>query len=187
MSTIVAGNFEIKAEADSAIEALLSGGINADHICSFAVNPPGQHDAHPMVGDEYASPGATRAGGGSIKGAAVGTAIGMGAGVVALPIAGPAGMAGGAAIGAYVGSLLGALNSMGEDVDPAHSVGTIAARPAGVLVAVGTPLAADRNFATDLLRKRGARDVEIAEGTWRDGSWVDFNPVRDQPATSKAH
>jgi hypothetical protein len=182
MSMIVAGNFSIKAEADSAIEALLSGGILADHICSFAVNPPGQHAAHPMTGDEYASPGATEAGGGAIKGAAIGSAIGIGAGVVAIPIAGPAGMAGGAAIGAYVGSLIGALNSMGEDVDPVQSEDTVPARPAGVLVAVDAPIAADRAFATDLLRKRGARDVEESEGTWRNGTWVDFNPVPDQPA-----
>ena len=30
------------------------------------------------------------------------------------------------------------------------------------------------DFAPD--RRRGAQQVEIADGTWRDGQWVDFNP-----------
>lgn len=177
MSMIVAGNFAIKAEADGAIAALKVGGITAEHICSFAISPPGQHDAYPIGGDEDASHGATEAGEGALKGAAIGSAIGLGAGVAALPIAGPVGMAGGAAIGAYIGSLAGALTNMGEDTPAAHPDVTVAARPAGVLVAVDAPLADQRAFATEVLRDRGARDVEHTEGTWRDGEWADFNPV----------
>ena len=176
MSMIVAGNFAIKAEADSAIEALLSGGIKADHICSYALNPPGQHGTYPIGGDEDESPGATEAGGGALKGAVIGGAIGLGAGI----IAGPAGMAGGAAVGAYVGSLAGALNSLGED--SAHPDHTIAAHPAGVLVAVDAPIDSERAFAAGVLRQGGAREVEESEGIWRDGKWADFDPVRDQAA-----
>jgi hypothetical protein len=29
----------------------------------------------------------------------------------------------------------------------------------------------------DTLRAQGAADIEEAEGEWRDGDWVDFNPV----------
>ena len=108
MSMIVSGNFAIKAEADSAIKALLGSGIGAGHICSFAINPAGQHDAYPIGGDEDASHGAAEAGPDALKGAAIGGTIGLGAGVVAFPIAGPVGMAAGAGVGAYIGSLAGA-------------------------------------------------------------------------------
>ena len=180
MSHIVAGNFASKTQADSAIEALLSAGIGPDHICSFRVNPPGQHDAYPIGGDEYTSPGATGAGGSALKGAAIGGAIGLGAGIAAIPLAGPAGIVGGAGIGAYVGSLAGALKTMGEDEENGIPPGADATRPAGVLVAVEAPLALERAFAADVLRQRGARDVEETEGTWQDGTWVDFNPTPEK-------
>jgi len=180
MSQIVAGNFASKTQADSAIEALLSAGIERDHICSFRVNPPGQHDAYPIGGDEYMSPGAAGAGGSALRGAAIGGAIGLGAGIAALPIAGPVGVVGGACIGAYVGSLAGELKTMGEDEENGVAPGTDASRPAGVLVAVETPLALERAFAADVLRQRGARDVEETEGIWQDGAWVDFDPTPEK-------
>ena len=92
MSQIVAGNFPNKAQADSAIQALLSAGIGAEHICTFRE----------------------------------------------------------------------------------------AARPAGVLVAVEARLALERAFAADVLRQRGARDVEETEGIWEGGSWVDFDPTPEK-------
>jgi hypothetical protein len=180
MSHIVAGNFASKTQADSAIEALRSAGIEADHICTFGINPPGQHATYPIGGDEYVSPGATGAGSSALTGAAIGGAIGLGAGIAALPIAGPVGVVGGAGIGAYVGSLAGALKTMGEDEENGLPREADAARPAGVLVAVETPLALERAFAADLLRQRGARDVEETEGTWRDGTWVDFDPTPEK-------
>jgi len=183
VSHIVAGNFASKTQADSAIEALLSAGIAPDHICSFRVNPPGQHDAYPIGGDEYVSPGATGAGDSALKGAAIGGAIGLGAGIAALPVAGPAGVVGGAGIGAYVGSLAGALKTMGEDEE--NGIAPDATRPAGVLVAVEAPLALERAFAADVLRQRGARDVEETEGTWRDGTWVDFDPTPEKHVTQR--
>jgi hypothetical protein len=185
MSLIVAGNFASKTQADGAIQALLSAGIEPDHICSFRVNPAGQHDAYPIGGDEYVSPGATGAGGSALRGAAIGGAIGLGAGIAALPIAGPAGVVGGAGIGAYVGSLAGALKTMGEDEENGIPPGNAASRPAGVLVAVEAPLALERAFAADVLRQRGARDVEETEGTWRDGTWVDFDPTPEKPASER--
>jgi hypothetical protein len=175
MSLIVAGNFGSKAQADSAMEALRSAGIGADRICSFRINPPGQHSAYPIGGDEYASPGATEAGGGALSGAAIGGAIGLGAGLAALPLAGPAALVGGAGIGAYVGSLAGALKHMGDEEEasgtPAES------HPAGVLVAVDAPQDAERARALEVLRQQGARDLEETEGTWQDGTWVDFDPT----------
>ncbi len=187
MSRIVAGNFEHKAQADGAIQALLAGGIGADHICSFGVNPPGQHGSYPIGGDEYASPGATEAGGSAMTGAAIGGAIGLGAGLLAIPIAGPAAVVGGASVGAFVGSLAGALKTMGEDEEKGLPVEAAdAVRPAGVLVAVEAPLELERSFAADVLRQRGARDVEETEGTWRDGNWVDFDATPEKPAVGKS-
>ena len=180
MNRIVAGNFPNKAQADSAIQVLLSAGIGAEHICTFRVNPPGQHATYPIGGDEYASPGATAAGGSAMTGAAIGGAVGLGAGLVAMPIAGPVGVAAGAGIGAYVGSLAGAMKGLGDG--EAHGVPNEgeAARPAGVLVAVEAPLALERAFAADVLRQRGARDVEETEGLWEGGSWVDFDPTPEK-------
>jgi hypothetical protein len=185
MSHIVAGNFGSKTQADSAIEALLAAGIAADHICSFRVNPPGQHATYPIGGDEYISPGATGAGSSALTGAAIGGAIGLGAGIAALPLTGPAGVVGGAGIGAYVGSLAGALKTMGEDEERGLPRGADASRPAGVLVAVEASLAPEREFAADVLRERGARDVEETEGTWMDGTWVDFDPTPEKHLTEK--
>ena len=185
MSHIVAGNFPNRALADSAVEALLAAGVAQDHICSFGVNPPGQHASYPIGGDEYASPGAKKAGGSAMTGAAIGGAVGLAAGIAAMPFAGPAGLVG-APLGAYVGSLAGAFKSMGEDQedglsDPAAE----AARPAGVMVAVEAPLPLERAFAADVLRQRGAREVEETEGIWRDGTWVDFDPTPEKTIDEK--
>ena len=35
----------------------------------------------------------------------------------------------------------------------------------------------NENRVIDALRAEGAADIERAEGEWRDGDWVDFNPV----------
>jgi hypothetical protein len=35
----------------------------------------------------------------------------------------------------------------------------------------------DAAHVVDTLRRLGAHDIERAEGTWRDGDWVDFNPL----------
>jgi hypothetical protein len=51
------------------------------------------------------------------------------------------------------------------------------ARPAGVMVAVNTETQND-DVAIGVLRASAARMIERAEGAWRDGKWVDFDPVR---------
>ena len=61
---------------------------------------------------------------------------------------------------------------MGDD-EPAPEL-----RPAGVMVAVNADSAEDEEIAIDLLRDRGAQMIERADGSWRDGKWVDFDPVR---------
>lgn len=181
MNTIVAGNFSSKIDADGAVEALLGGGIAAGQICSFAINPAGQHGAYENEGEVDGSAGAPGTSEGTIKGAAIGSAIGLGAGV----IGGPVGMAGGAVVGAYLGALAGALDNIGGETVNAEVAlvkdESKAPRPAGVLVAIAVPMAEQRIFAADVLRQRGAREVEEMEGTWRDGQWIDFDPVRGSP------
>ena len=44
-------------------------------------------------------------------------------------------------------------------------------------VAVNTDSPEDDEVAVGLLRTGGARMIERAQGTWRNGKWVDFDPV----------
>jgi hypothetical protein len=52
-------------------------------------------------------------------------------------------------------------------------------RPAGVILAVRIAHATSEKFVVRDLRNGGAEDIEQAEGQWRDGDWVDFNPVQE--------
>jgi hypothetical protein len=47
-----------------------------------------------------------------------------------------------------------------------------------MMVAVRAERAGTEAQAVDVLRAAGAIEVERAEGTWRDGTWVDFDPAR---------
>ncbi len=177
MSTIITGNFSTKARADAAIDVLLVNGIPSDHICTFALNAPGQHAAFPIGGDHDASVGAEHAGRGAAAGAAIGGVVGASAGLIAVAAAGPAAVAGGAAVGAYLGSLAGALSTLGDD-EAAPSVQEHEAAHAGVLLAVDAPAPFEQQRVTDILYREGAREVEPAQGTWRDGTWIDYQPVK---------
>src|SRR6185369_7627473 len=117
-------------------------------------------------------PGATEAGSGAVRGAAVGAVAGAAAGAVAATVLGPVAIAGGAGVGAYTGALVGALGSM----DPATHRDEM--RPAENLVAVNVEagdITAER--AVDLFEECGAIQVERAEGTWSHGEWSDFDPI----------
>lgn len=50
-------------------------------------------------------------------------------------------------------------------------------RESGVVVAVQVN-ARTQALAAGVLRNAGGRDVERAQGEWRDGQWVDFDPTR---------
>ena len=131
---------------------------------SFANNPPGRHAVIPTGGDEVKDPAAAHAD--AAAGAGTGAVVG---GV----IAGPPGAAVGAGFGAYVGSLVGALHGLkdsGSDDRPMR-------RPAGILVAMKIDSASAEESAIHTLRAHGAIHVEKADGRWRDGRWMDFDPV----------
>lgn len=174
MATIIAGGFDAVTDADAAVARLKAGGVRADDLCTFRINPAGEHNALPAGGDRHTSPGTENAGEGAGKGAAIGAAAGLAAGAAATPLLGPAGLAAGAAAGAYTGSLVGALGRMGKEPRPDHET----VRPAETLVAVnvdrGTPSPDD---VIRLFEECGARQVERTEGRWENGAWADFDAL----------
>ena len=171
MTRIVAGVFDDEQAATVAMRELRDAGFEACDLDQFALSPPGRHHALPLGGDQDADPKAVGGDSGAVTGAAIGSAVGAVAGLAAIPLVGPIAIAGGAAAGAYAGSLAGAVNRMGDD-GPAPPT-----RPAGVMVAVNAETSEDEELAIDLLGAREARIVERADGTWREGKWVDFDPV----------
>src|SRR6478736_10552046 len=101
---IIAGRFQTQPEANHAIEELQRSGFEREHISTFYVNPPGQHDAYPIGGDRAHSPGAKETDKGVATGAVAGAAVGAVAGT---PVFGPLGTALGSLVGAHVGGLVG--------------------------------------------------------------------------------
>jgi hypothetical protein len=169
MERIIAGRFQTKDNAD-AVAALIAQYVDAADICIFHNNPPGQHDAYSVGGDEDEDPGAK----GADKSAA-GTAVaaGLTAGAIGA-LGGPAVALAAAAVGAYSGSLVGAMDGLGNHRDQPHAPER---RPAGVMLSVHITGAVDERRVIATLRAQGAADIEKAQGEWRDGDWTDFNPV----------
>ena len=179
MANIVAGRFEQQADADKAVEALHRAGFGHDQVMSFFVNPPGQHAQFPVGGDRAASPGAKTAGVGAAAGAAAGGVVGLGVGLAATSVVGPAAVPAAAGVGAYVGALAGALGKMEDSPAQEHPLAEEQPelRHAGFVVAAHAPEEQRQNRALDILRASGAKDIETAEGQWRHGKWIDFDPV----------
>ncbi|MDX3907261.1 MAG: hypothetical protein QHC78_16345 [Pigmentiphaga sp.] len=178
MSLIVAARFDSFPEAEEARRKLFAAGFAREDISIFFVNPAGQHDRYPLGGDQAADAGARKAKKGAVAGAAllgvVGAIVGSlvwlyaAGSVLALIIA--------VGVGAYIGSLGGALvatRSAARAYRAGHSTGM---RRAGVLAAVHVTEASEA-AAAQVLRECGGMDVERAQGHWRDGDWVDFDPV----------
>lgn len=173
MARIVAAVFEDQTAADLAVDALFALDCAHDRVDCFKLNAPGQHQGLPLGGDVDADAGARGGEGGALAGAAVGSALGALAGAAATPLAGPAALVGGLAAGAYAGSLAGALNQMGNADPPAVPP----ERPAGIMVAVNAEGPVGEDVIVEVLYDNGARFIELARGHWRDGEWLDFDPV----------
>ena len=170
MSKIVAGGFQVLAEAENAVGRLQNAGVDLEYICTFRVNPAGEHHRIATGGDHASSPGAHHAHTGAAKGAAIGAVIGGAAGAVA----GPIGVAAGAGVGAYTGSLVGGLKEIESEPSPDH--GDV--RPAENLVAVNIDACGcSEETVVRTLEECGALLVESAQGTWTDGAWSDFDPT----------
>ncbi|RZT39570.1 hypothetical protein [Cupriavidus agavae] len=181
MSTIIAGRFDTFARAETTATRLLAKGVRQDDLTMFYVNPPGQHGTYPIGGDEAVDPGARKAGKGAGRGIMIGAALGAGIGiclaaalrawyeappqpwVLVLVVAFATGL------GAYAGSLMGALSLTGGQRNAR-------VRHAGVLLAAHVSNE-NTTLVANELRQNGAKDVERAEGQWRDGQWEDFDPL----------
>src|SRR5215471_18169766 len=124
---IIAGRFEEKERAETFVGELVRAGFPAERCTCFFVNPPGHHARYSIGGDRDASPGATEADHGALKGAGIGGAIGLGVGLAATPVAGPVAVAAGVGVGSYVGSLAGALGNMGNKDLPLRKSGFLVA------------------------------------------------------------
>lgn len=192
MTPIIAGRFELEAQAESAVAALRRGGFAAADVTGFFVNPVGQHATYPIGGDRAASAAVGHAYGGALKGVPAATAGGVGVGLAASPVPGPAAVVAGAGAGAYPGALVGALGNMEEKPAAAKPdeqvVGRVVSadappdtpclRSSGIFVAVRALAFAERVAAVNVLRAEGAQDIERADGTWQSGRWIDFDPLK---------
>ncbi|HET7731561.1 MAG TPA: hypothetical protein VFK48_16175 [Usitatibacter sp.] len=175
MTTIIAGGFDVYSKTQLALQRLREAGVAEENLCEFRVNPAGEHDRTIVGGDRAESPGSRHADAGATKGAAIGAAVGVAAGIAATPLVGPAAIVAGAGVGGYTGSLVGGMKETESEHSPDHSE----VRPAEAMIAVN--VGAGTIAADDVVRifeECGAHQVERAEGTWSDGQWADFDPVR---------
>lgn len=181
MTQIIAGHFQLQEQAQHAIHQLIDAGFSEDKICSFYLNPPGQHDLFSIGGDRDKSPGAKESGDSMKRGAATGGVIGTAAGAAGMVAAGPIAPVVGGFVGAHIGSLVGTLSGMkesGESEQGEHGAErAIPQRRSGMIVAVSTEQAPVDENAVDILRSVGADQIERADGTIANGNWEDFDPL----------
>ena len=179
MAKVIAARFETQPEADRALDALRSAGFDGQNVTSFYLNQPGQHATYPIGGDTDHDEGTKKSGKSAATGAAVGGVTGLALGTAAA-IAMEPGLAvaaaiGGTGVGAFVGSLAGALSGT---KDSGAGEANVDERKAGVMVAVRADADGAQDTIVQTLRSQGAQAIEQAEGEWREGAWVDFDPAR---------
>lgn len=187
MSLIVAARFDAFPDAEAAGRQLFSKGFQEDDVSIFFVNPGGQHAVHPLGGDETADKGADKAHKGAIAGAAMIAAAGAAIGALLWSVSGiPAWtLLIFVAVGGYIGSLGGAMVATRKTtVRPARRGQATGIRRAGVLIAVHVQPDSEA-LAAQTLRDAGGMDVEKAGGRWRNGDWVDFDPVKSPVLSDK--
>ncbi|AEK60140.1 membrane protein [Collimonas fungivorans] len=176
MSSIIFGRFQLQDDVHYAVSKLVQAGYPREAICSFYLNPAGQHDIYPIGGDRDKSPGAEKTDTGLAAGAAVGAGMGAGVGAAVVPVIGPVlGSLVGAHLGGLVGSLDATKDSRGKDAKDNDSRQEI--RKSGMRVAVAVADDRQESAATALLKALGATDMERGNGTIADGDWRDFDPL----------
>lgn len=174
MATILVGQFDDFEKTRVAMDELRSLGMPRDDMQAIFFNAPGQHDRFPIGGDEDADAGARGGEAGAAAGAALGGVAGLVVAAAAVPVVGPLAVAAGIGVGAYAGSLAGAVNEMG---DGARAGPDVSPRPAGVRLVAHAQTRMDRESILSTFRRHGTLSIEEATGTWRDGAWMDFDPV----------
>lgn len=178
MSKIIAGRFDRSIDADAALAALQREGFRSGEYESFYVSPPGQHDMLPGGGDSYGGAGSRKAGIGAATGALIGAGVGGAAGALTAGEFGIVAILLGAGLGAYVGSFAGTMSKVRDPMPGEASVEHPAEPRGGRMIAINVDRAEMETRALEVLRRHSARDVGRTEGTWRDGSWRDFDPRR---------
>jgi hypothetical protein len=173
MAQILVAQFDDFDTAQAAAADLRALGVAQGDLEIYHLNAPGQHGEFPIGGDEHSDRDAREGDEGQVAGAAIGGVAGLALGAAAIPVAGPIAAAAGLAVGAYTGSLHGAVNKLGDRPDEAQ----IPERPGGVRLAAHVLAPTYREQLLATFRRHGARSIEEGEGTWRDGSWADFDPV----------
>lgn len=179
MSLIVAARFDTFERAESAARALFAQRFSEDDVNVFFVNPSGQHATFPIGGDRNADPGAARAHAGAGKGTAIGAVVGAVAGVILLIALHVAALflVIAAGVGAYIGSLAGAMLATRDEPNPEQPPDAmLRTRHSGVLLAVRVTPDREAEAARTLSESDGM-DVEEAAGRWRNGEWIDFDPL----------
>lgn len=176
MTIIIAGRFQQQSSASEAVEELQRAGFSPEHISSFYVNPPGQHDTYPIGGDHAISRGAKKSDKGVVMGALTGGAVGA----ATVPFLGPIGPITGGLLGAHIGGLMGSLSQMKEQGESEEENDTENAQPlrhSGMLVAVSVFNDNQQKQAAALLDSLGATEIERADGRIENGDWSDFDPA----------
>ncbi|CAG9178986.1 hypothetical protein [Cupriavidus pinatubonensis] len=178
---IIAGRFDSFAKAETTASRLRAQGVAEEDLSVFYVNPPGQHATYPIGGDSAVDPGARRSGLGALTGVLLGATVGAAVGaalVTMLALSPPVSLfvlVFTTGLGAYAGSLVGALSLTRSGRAEARGGGS-PVRNAGVLLAAHVE-PGKAGLVCDVLRKGGARDIERAQGHWREGRWADFDPL----------
>ena len=186
MATIIAARVETQQRADELIAELASRGIALEDMQAFYVNPPGQHGTYPIGGDMDADTGTEESNMGQASGIAAGAAAGLAAGAIAgaaIPPLAPIIAVAMAGVGAHVGGMAGALASTRTSDEEKQETEThtpdmdaVDMRRGGMTLAVRVDPHNEKTVI-DLLASAAVEDLERAQGEWRDGEWVDFDPL----------
>ena len=190
----VSGRVGTWDEAERVTRALYDEGFSPRDVEVFYTGPAGRHDVTPIGGDSHADAGSRHVGEGAALGGLGGAAAGLavGAAVATGPAAGAVLLVA-AATGAYGGALAGGVAATEDGTALPDSATHPVAKPGGVVVAVRVDRAAgDDARALRCLDRAGAIALERSPARWRDGQWVDWNPVAPreqiapQPGTPQA-
>jgi len=190
----VSGRVGTWDEAENISRALYDEGFAPRDVEVFYTGPAGRHAITPIGGDSHADAGAQHAGEGAALGGLGGAAAGLavGAAVATGPVVGPVLLAA-AATGAYGGALAGGVGATEDGSTKRDTEEHPVAKPGGVVVAVRVDRAeGDDARALRCLERAGAIALERSPARWRDGQWVDWDPVAPreqiapQPGTPQA-
>ena len=186
-NTAAFGIFKRRTQAESCVDALISGGFRSDDISVLA---PDQDTTKELATEKNTkAPEGTATG--ATAGGAVGGTLGLlaGIGALAIPGLGPFIAAGpimaalaGVGVGAAAGGLIGALIGMGiPEYEAKRYEGRV--KEGGILLSVHCDDSAWIDKAKEILKRSGAEDISSAgeKAASTHGVATDAKPVRTTP------